>query len=390
MIKITKVDSFENFMELEGIWNDILYRSYAEPTFLRFEWISNWWKSFGKDKELLVLLAEEDEKIIGIAPLMIVSVKKFGVTIKKVEFIGMPLSDYSDFIIIDRKKEVITKFYDYLHENKNLWGFIKLNRILESSPTLDLMNKIPKKRLLFNRFLSDIAPCLNLEDEDYIKKRIKSKKRRKRIRRIKNEGNAFFSMLSEGKEKFSFLIEKFFEMHKEKWNKTKTPSMFNDKEYENFFMNVFTSLVDKGFADIFYFKINDEIVSSEILFLDDKKVLTYNSSYNIKYSKFSPGITTTLMMIDYCLSRDFDEVNFLRGNEKYKLELSNNSKKIFNLGIHKNIILYALDSALSILEKKIKENDKLYSFFIKYEKKIKDFLIIDSYILRFLCCHIFL
>jgi len=373
MLTITKVGSFEELMKLNNIWNALLEKSDIEPTFLNFEWISEWWKCFGKDKKMFILLVKENEETIGIAPLMISLVRKLGISIKKMEFIGMPLSDYCDFIIVNKKEEVINKIYEYLSENKNIWSFIKLSRILESSSTLSILTKVSKNQLLSNKSFCDILLYMDLNDEEFIRNNIINNKTKKRIRKIRREGTLSFLRLGDNEEKFSALIKKFFETHKLKWNMTNTPSMFNDPNYETFFSNVFKSLVQKGMADIFYLKFNDKLIALDLVFLYNKRILRYQQSYDIEYSNFSPGKTMMLMAVEYFISKGFKEINFMRGNEKYKLKFSKHATKLFSLSIHKNIILYFLDSFSSFIEKKIKENDKLCNFFIKYEKKLRIF-----------------
>ena len=76
-MNITEVNKFSDFVALEGRWKKVLQQS-DHTVFQTWEWLSTWWKYFGNSKRLLILLAEENDEIVGIAPLMYSVYSKFG------------------------------------------------------------------------------------------------------------------------------------------------------------------------------------------------------------------------------------------------------------------------------------------------------------------------
>lgn len=374
MLTISKINSFEELLKLENEWNTMLEKSHTNTIFLTFEWITNWWKCFGDDKKLFVLLVKEEGTIIGIAPLMITTIKRFGITTNKVEFIGMPLSDYSDLIVSEKSAEVLEKIYNYLLENKKEWSFVKLDRIPEKSSTLDLSKEILKSKKLSKFLLSDKYLSFVFDDtwETY-KNEINSKKMKERIRYFTNRGELLLSRCDNNSVEAKELLNIFFEQHKERWNKTNIPSMFNEESYKKFFEHLVTSLLKKGQIDLFYLSFNKKPIAFDIDFFYDNRCLAYTSSYDINYAKQSPGKILTNYLLEYCASNNLKEYNFLRGGEKYKLKYVNKTTKNIGISIHKNILLYILDVLSNKAEHKIKENEILYNFFIKYEKKLRIF-----------------
>ncbi|MEM2970472.1 MAG: cellulose biosynthesis protein, partial [Candidatus Bathyarchaeia archaeon] len=67
--KIVEIDNYDDFLALEEDWNNILDKC-DHTIFSTWYWLSNWWKHFGNGKKLLLLLAQENNEIEGIAPLM--------------------------------------------------------------------------------------------------------------------------------------------------------------------------------------------------------------------------------------------------------------------------------------------------------------------------------
>ncbi len=374
MLTISKIDSFDELLSLEKEWNSLLDRTTTNKSFLRFEWICNWWRLFGSNKQLFILLVKEDDKPIGIAPLMISHERKFNMTINKLEFIGMPLSDYLDFIISKRNKEVLQKIYDYLMENKDLWTFINLNRIPETSSNLEKTKEIFKSNRLFKVFNSDKCPSLIFDEKwKEFKKKLNNKKMRKRIKQLKKNGKISLSRCNENKKKAFDILNIFFQQHKERWNTTKTPSMFNNEDYKDFFKSILISLLERGEADMFYLTVDDKPIAIRFVFIEKDKLLTYTSSYDGTYADKSPGVIMNKFFLEYLADNRFKEFDYLRGGEKYKLRFTTIIKNTFKISIHKHTSLYTLDYLSSKIESKIKENEKLYNFFIKYEKKLRIF-----------------
>lgn len=88
-MKVFCVADEREFFELEEAWNRLLLKSRANNIFLTHEWVRNWWRVYGKGKKLCVLIAEDGQEIIGIAPLYEERVRFFGLLrIKKIRFLG--------------------------------------------------------------------------------------------------------------------------------------------------------------------------------------------------------------------------------------------------------------------------------------------------------------
>ena len=104
MLKLRVIEDFGEFEGLSGIWNNVLQRSHDNDIFSTWEWLWCWWKHFGKSRDLRLMIAEEDGRIVGFAPFMVssYSFKHLG-KLRRVEFVGFPHADYNNFLLI--KKE---------------------------------------------------------------------------------------------------------------------------------------------------------------------------------------------------------------------------------------------------------------------------------------------
>jgi CelD/BcsL family acetyltransferase involved in cellulose biosynthesis len=142
-LKVVEIDNLSGFLALKEKWNDVLIRC-DNNVFSTWEWLTCWWKHFGKNKRIHILLAEEKNNIIGIAPLMYSIYSMFGLRQGKIEFLGTPNSDYNDFLLAAKSDECIKLFVDQLNTQLDKWSCIDLTDIPQKSKTLSVLSTMTR------------------------------------------------------------------------------------------------------------------------------------------------------------------------------------------------------------------------------------------------------
>jgi CelD/BcsL family acetyltransferase involved in cellulose biosynthesis len=96
ILEITKI---QDLLNIKDVWDQLLLRNETKSSELGFNWVTTWWRYCCSDSMLFVLLAKDNDKLLGIAPLMISETSDGNSVIKKLEFIAASTSNYADFII---------------------------------------------------------------------------------------------------------------------------------------------------------------------------------------------------------------------------------------------------------------------------------------------------
>ena len=127
-ITVSSISEAE-FLSMEEDWQFLLKHSDADPLFMSWHWLSNWWQCYRPDQaELFILVCRHQERIVGIAPFYIEpgSYFKGMLPIRRLQFIGTRFSggfgircEYCS-AIVDRnlEDEVIDALADELVANK--------------------------------------------------------------------------------------------------------------------------------------------------------------------------------------------------------------------------------------------------------------------------------
>lgn len=372
LLDIKKISSFDELLALEKEWNGVLLKSETNTIFLTHEWIMTWWKCFGHGKELLVLLVIDNSNIIGIAPLMITSSKHFGFQRKNIEFIGTPLLDYSDFIISEQKEDVIKAIYEFLFNNRELWDSIVLEEVPQNSSTLQLSEKILGGLTRnFDIFFTNECLALNFDGcaDGIIQMLQKKRDIMRQIRAYGSDSSLIYHKV-ENPDEANDLLEIFFEQHIRLWEKRQIPSIFRNDIYKEFMTQLMNGLLPKNKLEFRILKFNQEIIATQIGFTHNNKYLRYLQSYDLRYSKNSPGAILHRCVIEEHYNNKFDEVDFSRGAESYKYRFSNKITNNYGISIDKNVITHYFAKKYHKIKEKIMKNKELHQFIQKYKNKI--------------------
>jgi len=296
-------------------WNSLVLKDATNSVFQTFEWFDCWWNTFGASGELLILIARDlDADIIGIAPLIIV---KEGFN-KAVRFCGYNNADYCDFIAPEKKSEVVSLFLSTLMLPEIEWDQVRLFNLPEISPTGTIAREFCKdSSAVCVDYPSTPAPYLDVNNDPDAAKRIVGKYSVvRRYRALKKEGELVFRVLS-GSEICHYLPV-LFEQHIARWSVEKTGSLFNDERNRKFYTELASRLSETNWGSFTVLECDGSPVGLHYGFVFNNKMIWYKPTFDVNYSKFSPGIVLIKYLIENAIENNLDEVDFTIGDEPFK------------------------------------------------------------------------
>jgi CelD/BcsL family acetyltransferase involved in cellulose biosynthesis len=338
-----KVKELNEFDSLKNYWASLPKNSITDNNiFLTWEWLSTWWKYFGKDRKLLILLVEDANKILAIAPLMLSKYKpkRFIPTIRKVEFLGYPQSDYNNFIILEKETECLRSIINYLHRDVSGWDWIELKEIPESTLTLKLFQEIATDsqiKLRKNEHTCSICPYVSLpESLDTFLKKLSVNVRHTLRRNLRKLEQSFLVEFKNYKD-FGFSLDEamrlFFRLHEMRWKERGSKGVFEKggSVLKDFHLSIAKCFAENGWLSLNFLALNSEPVSAVYSFEYGQKVYGYLTGFDPKYSAYSIGNISLLFLINDCIKRGLRELDMLRGAEAYKNYWTNTCRRNFEI-----------------------------------------------------------
>lgn len=344
-LSVSLVDTQAGFNRLEGVWNKLLLASPRPVPFLTWEWVSTWWKHFHGNSRLFVLVArDENQDVVGLAPLKIVVRRGFGlVPVRTVEFLGYRGSavcpDHLDFLSIKENGAAIMKMLvQGILARSDEWDSIVLADLAEGSllPTA-AARECAEEGLTLMTTPQEVCPCVGLAS-DWQSFLLLMKSRHIRVRNIKRRRGLLaqqftvrFSVEISAENLHSRLglLARFSERSR---RHKKTPSNFSHKEYRDFQHEVAEHMSQAGWLYLAELDCDEQPVALGYGFHMGDVLFYYQTAYDTRFAALGVGEALHGMVIQDAIERlHAVEVDWLRGSEEYKYRWTRQERHTFTV-----------------------------------------------------------
>jgi len=341
-MKITEVNNQHDLSTLKDSWQ-ALSQQCDHSIFSTWEYLSIWWRYFGKDATLRVLIAQENGEPLGIAPLMLLKHKSSHLgSLHKIQFLGHG-SDYADFILPKKNTKCLKLFLDKLLQFSD-WDILELEGINEESTTAKTLLEI--QSYATPKFeLNDWSLCYNICLSDSLKdfknglSRNMMKNLDKRMRRLTNNFKVEFKTQNDFKS-VRVAMETFFNLHEKRWKSKGEPGAFSIKENRDFQISLAETFNAKGWLALYFLTVDDEPTSVAYTFDYNLRKYGCLTGFDPEFKQFGVGNLLKMHIIEECFRKGFREYDFGRGSESYKAEWAT--------GVRKNLVLEMTKGGLRI------------------------------------------
>jgi len=332
MLRIKELNEYDQFIDLREQWNDVLNKSKDDNIFLTWEWLSTWWKHYGKEKKLMILLAEDGEKIVAIAPLMYSIYRLLGFKLRKIEFFAEH-TDYCNFILAEKKAESLKLFLKYL--DKLSWDCLELREIPENAESITILRKIRGKTQIQNETVSSKCPYipLSVSWDGFVKELSGNMRRnlRRRMRRLEEKYKVEFKKQNEI-DSLQQDMKTFFYLHQRRWqSKGREGSFVADPKFQDFLLDVSECFAEKRWLNLYFLTANNEPISAALCFEYSKTLYYYHPGFDPAYSKYGVGNLLIMHLLQDSIQKGIEKFDFLKGDESYKRDwtpLSRNNLEV--------------------------------------------------------------
>jgi CelD/BcsL family acetyltransferase involved in cellulose biosynthesis len=291
------------------------------------EWLQVWSQIFGSDARPYIRVVKQDDKVIGVAPLMM----KNGTAC----FTGsVDVCDYQDFIIAPGKEsEFFEGLLDYLEQNN-----VKQLDLKHVRPDSTVLNSLVP--LVISRqyevtndkeavsYEMDLPPSFEVYLES-----LSTKQRhevRRKMRRLSEEGNIEYHIIDEGSEPLAAL-ETFFQMFVES---RQDKAEFLTDQMKSYFKALVDIMAGMGILKLGILELDKKPIASVMYFDYNNCIYLYNSGYDPKYVSLSAGLLSKVFAIKDSIEKGKKKFDFLKGAETYKGHLGGKEIPLYRCRIN--------------------------------------------------------
>ena len=308
----------EGFKNLRKEWMVLFADSHCNEAFLSWEWLFAWWSCHKAGKYLWLITVRRNTKLAGIAPLMLVKVKKHGCSFRVLTNLGEPDNDISNVIACEGDEEVIKAICNYLAARQTEWDALVLHEVYECSRNIRaFIKEFGRKRyaILTRRENHHYLP-IQTDWHSYFERlpHALTGYLHHHIDKAKKSGEVRFEVYTGKNLKWEH-FEMLFTISK----KSRYAYLYKPECEHEFARKLLELTGGQGLElDILY--LNQAPVSFNFGFNLAGRHEGWRRAFDQTYSKVGVGTIMSKYLIKSLFDRQFVEFDFLRGLEAYKRE----------------------------------------------------------------------
>jgi CelD/BcsL family acetyltransferase involved in cellulose biosynthesis len=326
VIEISVVDSDDGLESLRRDWERLLEGNPGGTIFSTWEWATAWWRSYGGGKSLWTLKILRDGYVIGLVPLYLATVRRFGtLNYRALRFIGDGSSD-SDYLGLinapGEEESVARSVVNHLVNHRSRWDMWLLNEVPETSASLKFLRECFDERNCYwsetrsSSCYVDLPPDWNaylLQLRPRMRTKIRSL-----ARELEKEFKVQLSMCCDIIEVESKL-ESLFHLHSQRWRTKGEVGVFVSAAKRRFYREISRLSLNRGWLRFYTLTANGVDVAHQYCFEFRKKMFLLQEGFDPSWNKYGVGNVLRSYVIRDCIERKVSAYDFLGGVTSHKL-----------------------------------------------------------------------
>lgn len=327
-IAVRTIDSQDGFASLADDWDRTHRAAATASVFNGWAWQHEWWKVYGGDQPLRVLVAGEAGRTLGIAALYIQRARVAGVTVRQLRFVGTGGDTYPDgmgpVIAAGASEADTARALGDAALRLPGWDVLLLG---DMDPQPDFQAAIQEgalqsgfsvrtgvaQRISFMRLPATWGELLSSRSAD----------RRYRIRKLRKTLCAataarFFvwddpSTLDEG-------IDRLIHLHRKRWEAARESGSFATRRYCDFHRAVMKACAARGELRLYCLELAGSVVAMYYAYRFRDGIYLMQSGFDPAFAHLRAGSVLLGYAVEHAIAEGNRVWDFLRGDHQYKRE----------------------------------------------------------------------
>jgi CelD/BcsL family acetyltransferase involved in cellulose biosynthesis len=321
------------FASLRPEWEELEERAAEDNIFLTYLWQHSWWQDLGQSApsiaQLDLVTFRDRGRLVGLAPTYREKVGGF----PAVRFGGgLEVSDYLGILVEPGYEGAVGRaFLEHCLESPGL--VIDFHFLRSDGVTVRLLTAAARDmERRYNIEEEEVSPRIELSGDwdtylSSLGKKDRHELRRKR-RRLEEAGG--WTIVESLPDTLASDLESFFELHAKS---SRAKEDFLTEPVRTFFRHICFHLQEAGWLSLRSLQFRGRPVAAVLGFVYRGKLLLYNSGYDPVENALSPGFVMMTEEVRLAIEQGMSEVDFLRGDEKYKYHLGARDRQLVHLTV---------------------------------------------------------
>jgi CelD/BcsL family acetyltransferase involved in cellulose biosynthesis len=317
-------ESLDELSALRPAWDELLSHYPAGTTFSTWEWLSCWWRCFGKNRQLLTLALFDSGSLVGVAPLSISKerVGLFSLRVLRLMGDGSGDSDNLDMPVQPGFERVFAEaILQCLKHRRKGWDVCLFNTLPRCSLVAGCLAEIlSSPSWTFFEYSSKSSAVLLPESWQLYAQTLSGEDRKNLIRytrRLQVRYSTRIYRCAEPEE-LPICLEALFRLHQERWQSAGQPGSFSSVERREFYVQLSRHLLTRRWLELWVLELDGEIAAVQFAFRYGKNVFQLQEGYDHTRASDRPGYVLRGEVLKRLIAEKVRTYDFLGGEDPYK------------------------------------------------------------------------
>ena len=325
-MKLRIYHQLDELTALRGAWDQLLSAYGWSTTFSTWEWLSCWWRAFGKNSQLFALaLFDEGSRLVGLAPFSVTSEHVMGgrpIRVLRLMGDGSGDSDNLDIPVSPGFEQIFSEMViESLERHRNLWEMCQFNTLPAGSPVaIWLAACAADKRWTCREYESRCSAIALPENWERYTEKLSSEDRKNLVRyteRLKRRYSTSICRCSD-EQQLPACLDALFRLHQERWRSAGEPGSFASADRRDFYHELSRCLLQRGWLELWVLELNQEIAAVQFAFRYRDTVFQLQEGYDHSRPSDRIGYVLRGEVLKRLISEGIRKYDFLGGEDAYK------------------------------------------------------------------------
>ncbi len=331
-VRVDLITTTREFKALRPGWEALLELAPRASIFMTWEWQYLWWKHYGHDGSLRLLVAFEGDRMVGILPMHLRATRLLRwIPLRVLQPVGSGGDTSPDYLepLLEGSvgKVASASMIGCVFERVPGWDQLLLSDLYPDSDFKSALENVCGQRgLLYRTDVSARIRYIALPGswDEFIGSLSRDRRQAMRYNRRRFEAmpGACFRIVSENGPALDAAIDRLVELHKMRWIERGVRHAFSSAQYCGFHRELMHELQGKGLLRLICLELESRVIAMLYCFRFRDSWLYFQAGFDPAHGKLSPGLVLLGYAIERAISEGCHEFDMLRGEHEYKAQLA--------------------------------------------------------------------
>lgn len=306
--------------------------------FRQTAWLQPWWEILAQDCQATVLTARDDlGQLVGILPLYrrpgsrtLLSLADGNACTDHVSILARPEHG------CELGREFGLKLASIANDPDHGWDLIDIDGVVEGDEAMASLSiglKEGGTSLTASSRMSTWYRPADANWDEHIKQHGKTQRRRMRrwSEKLYNTPE-LTKCVAATESEASTILDAVIDMHQRRWTAVGEAGTFAEAGFCEFMHETVRRFLLQGQLNLVGIRLNGQFIGGVVNFIGDDRILySYSTGYDVDFAELEPGHLTCIDGLQELYRSNLAGIDFMRGDETYKLRFGGRPKRLFRI-----------------------------------------------------------